>query len=76
MANVNDLDFKVTLYRDDCKIRVFTLNFLLPRPYEVIEDYFLPIGQEFYTSVVIEHAGKVILNKSLLNGNRLTAPGI
>ena len=76
MANVNDLNFTVTLFSGAAKIRTFTLNYLLPHTYQVIEDYFLADGQEFYTDVEIVHAGKVVLRKSLVGNNSINKFGV
>jgi hypothetical protein len=68
MANTEDLNFTVTLYHGSAKIITFTLNYLLPHAYQIIDNCFLPEGQTFYTDVEIVHQGNVILRKSLADG--------
>jgi hypothetical protein len=68
MATTQDLIFTVTLYKNDAKIIKFDLNYLIPHGVcGIIDRYFLPEDQNFYTSVEISHKGNVVLRKSLVN---------
>jgi len=61
MATVNDLNFQVTLWKDDTKMVRADGNFLIPNALITILNYFLVDKQDFYTHIELRYKNQVVL---------------
>lgn len=66
-TSIEDLDFVVVLIKDGKPMRRIVCNDLMPKVFEVINNWFFrgEIKPEFYTAVQLQYKGQVVKNIDL-----------